>query len=93
MPRKAGDASFAPRRGRGCCGAETHDHASHHIDPFEPQILLIDAGCEWHDYASDITRTIPVGNGGKYTDKAADIYDTVLGMQKVRRCHQMSLMT
>jgi Xaa-Pro dipeptidase len=34
-------------------------------------------------YASDITRTIPVGNGGKYTEKAGAIYELVLRMQKV----------
>lgn len=45
--------------------------------------MLIDAGCEWMGYASDITRTIPVGNGGKYTEKAGQIYELVLRMQKV----------
>lgn len=34
-------------------------------------------------YASDITRTIPIGNGGNYTDKAGHIYELVLRMQKV----------
>jgi len=43
---------------------------------------LIDAGCEWDCYASDITRTIPVGNGGKFTPEAKEIYELVLEMQK-----------
>ncbi|KAF9059041.1 hypothetical protein BDP27DRAFT_1431907 [Rhodocollybia butyracea] len=34
---------------------------------FNPQVLLIDAGCQWDCYASDITRTMPVGNGEKFT--------------------------
>ncbi|KAI0275799.1 Creatinase/aminopeptidase [Russula aff. rugulosa BPL654] len=46
-----------------------------------PQVLLIDAGCEWDNYASDITRTMPVGNGGKFTPKARAIYELVLEMQ------------
>jgi len=29
--------------------------------PSEPTLLLVDAGCEWQDYASDVTRVIPVG--------------------------------
>jgi Xaa-Pro dipeptidase len=50
---------------------------------FHPQVLLIDAGCEWNNYASDITRTMPVGNGGKFTPEARSIYQLVLEMQKV----------
>lgn len=84
--RQAGDTSFAPRQlQRGCCGTDSHDEAdsTFHDGAFEPQVLLIDAGCEWKDYASDITRTIPVGNGGKFTEKAGEIYELVLRMQKV----------
>lgn len=50
---------------------------------FDPQVLLIDAGCEWNCYASDITRTMPVGNSGKFTPEARAIYELVLKMQKV----------
>lgn len=46
-------------------------------------MLLIDAGCEWDNYASDITRTMPIGNGGKFTEEARAIYELVLEMQKV----------
>ena len=69
----------------------------------QPQVLLIDAGCEWKCYASDstfnslgclrdvlgphvyvylVTRTMPVGNGGKFTPEAKAIYELVLDMQK-----------
>ncbi|ORX94534.1 hypothetical protein K493DRAFT_221107 [Basidiobolus meristosporus CBS 931.73] len=44
------------------------------------QLFLVDAGGEYHRYASDITRTFPVG--GKYTDDAKTIYSIVLDMQK-----------
>lgn len=47
-----------------------------------PQVLLLDAGCEWRNYASDITRTTPVGNGGKFTPEARAIYELVLKMQE-----------
>ncbi|PVG02478.1 putative prolidase [Serendipita vermifera] len=56
----------------------THDHDHSCL---APQVLLIDAGCEWRNYASDITRVTPVGNGGKFTKEARDIYQTVLKMQ------------
>ncbi|KAH9024867.1 metallopeptidase family M24-domain-containing protein [Lactarius pseudohatsudake] len=63
-----------------------HDHANHAelargSQQLLPQILLIDAGCEWDNYASDITRTVPVGNGGKFTPEARAIYELVLEMQ------------
>ncbi|KAG1734579.1 Creatinase/aminopeptidase [Suillus lakei] len=40
----------------------------------EPQVLLIDAGCEWDCYSADITRTMPKGK---------QIYSLVLEMQKL----------
>ena len=39
-------------------------------------LLLIDAGCHYQGYASDITRTFPVN--GKYTEAQRDVYDIVL---------------
>jgi len=73
--------------GRGCCGdipSESFDDL--HSGPFLPQVLLIDAGCEYKGgYASDVTRTVPVGNGGKFTDEGKTIYSIVLKMQKVSR--------
>ncbi|KAG9086572.1 hypothetical protein FRC07_013055, partial [Ceratobasidium sp. 392] len=61
----------------------THDHANgHQAEPtLAPQVLLLDAGCEWRNYASDITRTTPVGNGGRFTSEARAIYQLVLKMQ------------
>jgi Xaa-Pro aminopeptidase len=42
-------------------------------------LLLIDAGCEYRGYASDITRTFPVD--GKFTGPQRDIYELVLASQ------------
>lgn len=39
-------------------------------------LIVIDAGGEWHGYASDITRTIPVS--GKFTKAQRKLYDLVL---------------
>lgn len=43
-------------------------------------MLLIDAGCEWHGYASDITRTFPVD--GLFSPLQRDLYNIVLETQK-----------
>ena len=43
-------------------------------------LLLIDAGCELHSYASDITRTYPIN--GKFSSPQKDIYQIVLDAQK-----------
>ncbi|KAH9946587.1 Creatinase/aminopeptidase [Amylocystis lapponica] len=60
-----------------------HGHLGHDDEKqFVPQVLLIDAGCEWNCHASDITRTMPVGNGGKFTPEARAIYELVLEMQQ-----------
>ena len=42
-------------------------------------LVLIDAGCEYQNYAADITRTFPVN--GKYSSAQAAIYDIVLAAQ------------
>jgi hypothetical protein len=49
-------------------------------------MVLIDAGGEFHMYASDITRTFPVN--GRFTDPQRDLYQAVLNVQKecVKRC-------
>ena len=42
-------------------------------------LLLIDAGCEWRSYASDITRTFPVN--GTFSGPQRDLYQIVLAAQ------------
>ncbi len=42
-------------------------------------LLLIDAGCELDGYASDITRTFPVG--GRFSGPQKDVYEVVLAAQ------------
>jgi Xaa-Pro aminopeptidase len=43
-------------------------------------LLLVDAGCEFEMYASDITRTFPVG--GKFSKEQLAIYNIVLKANK-----------
>lgn len=44
------------------------------------ELLLIDAGCEFDGYASDITRTFPVG--GRFAAAQRTLYDIVLEAQR-----------
>jgi Xaa-Pro aminopeptidase len=44
------------------------------------ELILIDAGCELDGYASDITRTFPVG--GRFTAAQREVYELVLAAQR-----------
>ena len=46
----------------------------------ESDLILVDAGCEYKMYASDITRTFPVG--GKFSEEQLAIYNIVLEANK-----------
>lgn len=46
----------------------------------EGDLLLMDFGSEYGNYASDLTRTIPVS--GKFTDRQKDVYNSVLSVMK-----------
>ena len=55
----------------------------HYIENSKPlidgELLLVDAGCEFELYASDITRTFPIN--GKFTPPQLAIYEVVLEAQ------------
>jgi Xaa-Pro aminopeptidase len=44
------------------------------------ELVLVDAGCEFDFYASDVTRTFPVG--GRFSPEQRQLYQIVLGAQK-----------
>jgi len=50
------------------------------------ELVLIDAGCEVEGYASDVTRTYPVG--GRFSGPARALYEVVLAAQTaaIERC-------
>jgi len=43
---------------------------------FEGEMVLMDAGCDFFGYVSDITRTWPIG--GKFTEPQREVYERVL---------------
>ena len=46
----------------------------------DEQLVLIDAGCELEGYASDVTRTYPVG--GRFSGPGRALYEVVLAAQQ-----------
>lgn len=56
----------------------------HYVDNNQPcndgDLLLMDFGAEYANYASDLTRTVPVN--GKFTKRQKDIYNAVLKVKK-----------
>ena len=56
----------------------------HYIENNKPlknkELILIDAGCEYEYYASDITRTIPVNK--KFTNPQKNLYNLVLSVNE-----------
>lgn len=56
-------------------------HYDNNDEPLEGrQLMCLDAGCSWGNYASDITRTFPLS--GEWTKEAKEIYDLVERMQE-----------
>lgn len=45
------------------------------------QVVVLDAGAEWNCYASDVTRTLPIGPRYKFSAEARAVYDLVHKMQ------------
>jgi Xaa-Pro aminopeptidase len=76
--RNNADISYHPIVGGGAnsCILHYHENAEELRDG---DLLLIDAGCEFDLYASDITRTFPVS--GRFTPEQRAIYEVVLDAQ------------
>lgn len=65
------------------CGdsANTLHYISNNKPLVDGELILIDAGCEYEYYASDITRTIPVN--GKFSTAQKELYNMILETQYV----------
>ncbi|MDX1917976.1 MAG: aminopeptidase P N-terminal domain-containing protein [Candidatus Caenarcaniphilales bacterium] len=55
-------------------------YSTNHEELREGDLVLIDAGCEYENYASDITRTFPIGK--TFSEPQREIYTIVLNAQK-----------
>jgi Xaa-Pro aminopeptidase len=71
--------AYSPIVGSGPNGAILHYMANQRrMDRGE--LVVIDAAAQCDNYASDITRTVPVG--GKFNSRQRQLYEVVLGAQK-----------
>ncbi|GAA5868105.1 hypothetical protein JCM8547_003346 [Rhodosporidiobolus lusitaniae] len=73
--------AYSPIMASGTNGATLHYIPNDRTFPQEGSLLLVDAGAEWDNYAADVTRGIPIGNGGRFTKECKEIYELVLEMQ------------
>jgi len=73
--RARADISYLPIVGGGANGCILH-YRENADELCDGELLLIDAGCEYESYASDITRTFPVN--GRFTPPQRAAYDVVL---------------
>lgn len=60
--------------------ALTIHYTANNLPLHQQDLLLLDAGCEFGGYSSDITRTWPVS--GKFSSAQADLYEAVLSVEK-----------
>jgi Xaa-Pro aminopeptidase len=73
------EVAYSPIVGSGPNGVVLHYSANQRrMDNGE--VVVLDAAAECDSYASDITRTVPVG--GKFSARQREIYLVVLGAQK-----------
>jgi Xaa-Pro aminopeptidase len=72
-------AAYEPIVGAGANGCVLH-YRDNNAPLADGQLLLCDAGAEYANYASDITRTWPVN--GRYSAEQRALYDVVLAAQK-----------
>jgi Xaa-Pro aminopeptidase len=70
--------SYSPIVGGGANTCTLH-YVDNNARLKDGDLLLIDAGCEWDYYASDITRTLPVN--GRFSAEQRAVYEIVLEAQ------------
>ncbi|KAI1453592.1 metallopeptidase family M24-domain-containing protein [Annulohypoxylon moriforme] len=61
--------------------ASTLHYGSNNETLIGRQLLVLDAGAEWSCYASEVTRTLPIGPRSQFTREARAVYELVHRMQ------------
>jgi Xaa-Pro aminopeptidase len=77
--RRRADISYHPIVGSGPNSCVLHYRANDR-QMKDGDLLLIDAGCEYQYYASDVTRTLPVN--GRYSPRQRAVYEVVHAAQR-----------
>lgn len=76
--RQQAGISYSPIVGSGANSCTLH-YVKNDQMLADGDLLLIDAGCEYDYYASDVTRTVPVS--GRFTPEQRAVYEIVLNAQ------------
>lgn len=76
--RRGATISYPPIVGTGINACTLH-YIDNNARLANGELLLIDAGCEYDYYASDVTRTVPVS--GRFEPAQREIYEIVLEAQ------------
>jgi Xaa-Pro aminopeptidase len=73
--RHGADCSYPPIVAAGANACVLHYRANN-AELVDGDLVLIDAGCEYQMYASDVTRTFPVN--GEFSARQRELYEVVL---------------
>ncbi len=76
---RATDHAYYPIIASGASACVLH-YVENNKECKDGDMILMDFGCEYANYASDLTRTIPVN--GKFTPRQKEIYNAVLRVMK-----------
>ncbi|KYG46845.1 hypothetical protein M433DRAFT_23427 [Acidomyces richmondensis BFW] len=79
IAKHAKEQSYKPIAGAGSNASVLH-YDRNDADFGDSQVMVLDAGCEWHCYASDVTRSFPLNakNPGHWqSEEAKNIYKLV----------------
>jgi Xaa-Pro aminopeptidase len=76
--RRDATVSYSPIVGGGANSCTLH-YVENNAKLEDGDLLLIDAGCEYDYYASDVTRTLPVN--GRFSPEQRAVYEIVLEAQ------------
>lgn len=79
---KATGHSFSPIIASGKSACVLH-YVENNKECKDGDLLLIDSGVDYANYASDLTRTIPVN--GRFSKRQKDVYNAVLRVMKAAR--------
>ncbi|GFT90665.1 xaa-Pro aminopeptidase 3 [Nephila pilipes] len=85
--RGANHLAFPPVVG-GADRASTIHYIDNNQIINDGELVLMDAGCEYHGYTSDMTRTWPMN--GRFTSAQRELYEVVLSVQEdlIKMCQQ-----
>jgi Xaa-Pro aminopeptidase len=77
--RHGAECSYPPIVAAGANACVLH-YRSNDAELVDGELVLIDAGCEYEMYASDVTRTFPVN--GRFSKPQRELYEVVLGANR-----------